>query len=119
MTDFQWGLVIAAISVVLSAAASWYFSRMYYLKSLANQDTEAARERAPLIEALRACNAADPVLQMQQYIDAAVEAWKKKGTAVPYLESLTGLSKDQKSQILRSAALRHKGREPKNNPYAS
>lgn len=119
MTDFQWGTVLTIISVVLSALASWFFSRMYYRKSLENHDTETTMERAALMQALRSNNAKDEALTMQQYIDAAVDAWRKKGTAVPYVDSLTGVSREQKAQILRSASLRHKGREPKRNPYHS
>lgn len=118
MTDLE-AITLTVVSTLVSGGASWFFSRMYYLKSLANKDAEVARELTSLKEALRARDAADGSLLRQQYIDAAVDAWKKKGTAVHYLESLAGLSKEEKSQILRSAALRHKGREPKNNPYAS
>jgi hypothetical protein len=115
MNDILWGLFFTA----LSAIASWFFSRMYFRKSLANQEAEADRERSALVEALRARNATDHTLVMQQYINAAVEAWKRNGTAVQYLESLTDVAREQKSQILRAASLRHKGREPKNNPYIS
>lgn len=119
MTDFQWGVVLTVVSVVLSALASWFVSCMYYRKSLENHDTEATRERAALMQALRSNNAKDEALTMQQYIDAAVDAWRTRGTAVPYVDSLTGVSREQKAQILRSASLRHKGREPKRNPYLS
>lgn len=115
MSQFLWGLFFTG----LSALASWFFSRMYYRKSLAKQEAETTKERKALVEALRTSNATDQTLLMQQYIDAAVEAWKKQGTTVHYLDSLTDVSKEQKSQILRSASLRHKGREPKGNPYAS
>lgn len=115
MSQFLWGLFFTA----LSALASWFFSRMYYLKSRAIQEAEAVRERSALVEALRVSNPADEALLMQQYIDAAVEAWRKHGTAVRYMDSLTDVPKDKKSQILRAAALRHKGREPKHNPYTS
>ena len=115
MSQILWGLLFTG----LSALASWFFSRLYYVKSLANQEAEATNELAALVEALRASSAADQTLLMQQYVDAAVAAWKKQGTAVHYLESLANVPKEQKSQILRSAALRHKGREPKHNPYAS
>jgi hypothetical protein len=119
MTDFQWGLIIAGISVVLSAVASWYFSRMSYLKSLENQEKEAEIERNALIGVLQANNnARDEALTMQQYIDAAVETWRVNGTAVPYVESLA-VTREQKASILRSASLRHKGREPKRNPFLS
>ena len=120
MTDFQWGLAIAAVSVILSGGASWYFSRMYYLKSLENQAKESERERQTLIAALKANNnARDEALTMQQYIDAAVESWRVKGTAVPYVDSLVGITREQKAQVLRAASLRHKGREPKRNPFLS
>jgi hypothetical protein len=85
-----------------------------------NQQLEASRERQALVEALNANAAArDEAITMQQYIDAAAEAWRVKGTAAPYIDSLTGVTREQKAQILRSASLLHKGREPKRNPYAS
>jgi hypothetical protein len=119
MTEFQWSVLLTVVSVPLSALASWFFSRMYYLKSLKNSDTEATKEREALMEALKGNNAKDEAFTMQQHIDAAVDAWRKRGTAVPYVDSLTGVSREQKAQILRSASLRHKGREPKRNPYLS
>ena len=119
MTEFQWSVLLTIAAVPLSALASWYFSRMYYLKGMKNQATEAASERAALMEALKAQNADDEALAMQQYIDAAVDAWRKRGTAAPYLDSLSGVTREQKAQILRSASIRHKGREPKRNPYLS
>lgn len=117
MTDFQWSVLLTVGSILFGALASWFFSRKFYLKSLANSDTEAAKERMALIEALKASNAKDKALTMQQYIDAAVDAWRHRGTALPYIDSLSEVSREQKAKILRSASLRHKGREPKRNPY--
>lgn len=84
-----------------------------------NQEVEQSRERKMLKEALGKLDPASEVLIKQKYVDEAVEAWKREGQAIHYLESLTQLPRDEKSKILVAAALRHKGREPKNNPYAS
>lgn len=102
--------------VALSALVSWFITHCYYVKSFNVQDTENARERAALVEALEAKNATDSTLLTQKYIDAAVEGWKREGTAEHYLNSLE-LPNEEKANIFRAACLRHKKREPKRNPY--
>lgn len=102
--------------VAISALVSWFITHRYYVKSLKIQDTENARERAALVDALEAKNTTDSTLLTQKYIDAAVEAWKREGTAEHYLNSLE-LPNDEKAKIFRAAFLRHKKREPKKNPY--
>jgi len=102
--------------VAISAVASWYITHRYYIKSLKVQDMENARERAVLVEALEAKNATDSILLTQKYIDAAVEAWNREGTAENYLNSLE-LPNDEKAKVFRAACLRQKKREPKKNPY--
>ncbi|MGD0021703.1 MAG: hypothetical protein ABSC54_05310 [Smithellaceae bacterium] len=119
MREIFWDLLLVGFSSLASAGTSWFFSRMYYRKSLANQEIEVTKERAELIKALKNSNANDQSYLTQQYIDGTVMAWKEKGSPFPYLDSLTEVSREQKSQILRSASLRHKGREPKRNLYAS
>ena len=52
-----------------------------------------------------------------QHVDAAMAAWKQKGQPHDYLRSLTNLSDKQRAEIFLAASLRHKGKEPKNNPY--
>lgn len=103
--------------VALSSLIAWFITHKYYLKSLSNQEIEQTKERNSLIQALSAKNNADLIVQQQNYIDRAVEEWKKKGTPAFFLETLSHLSKEQKYEIYRAASLRHKGREPKRNPY--
>jgi len=104
--------------VALSALASWFITHRYYQKSLKNQESENTRERAALIKALQEQNATDSTLLTQQYIDAAVDAWKKQGTAEHYLSSLD-IPNEEKANVFRAACLRHKKREPKRNPYVT
>ncbi|MDH3976177.1 MAG: hypothetical protein OEV42_18045 [Deltaproteobacteria bacterium] len=103
--------------IFISALISWFITHRYYKKSLADQDVEHQRERRELVEALKAIKASDATLLKQQYIDAAVEAWKKKGTPKDYIDSLSEILAEEKAEIYRAASLRHKGREPKKNPY--
>ena len=67
-----------------------------------------------LVKALEAKNVTDFTLLTQQYIDAAVEAWKREGTAEYYLNSL---ELQNKEKIFLAACLRHKKREPEQNSY--
>lgn len=112
MNPIYYDLLLGA----LSALVSWFITHRYYVKSLKVQDLENSRERAVLVEALEEQNATDSALLMQSYIDAAVEAWRKEGTAVHYINSLE-LPNEEKANIFRAANLRHKKREPKRNPY--
>lgn len=82
------------------------------------QEIEQSKQIDSLKSVVEKIDSNDEVLIKQNYIDAAVAAWRRKGTAVHYLNSLTDQSNAQKSEILISASLRHRGREPKNNPYA-
>lgn len=61
-------------------------------------------------------NANSEILITQNYIDEAVKAWKHQGAAVHYINSLE-LPNNEKSEILLAAAMRHKGRPPKSDPY--
>lgn len=106
------------LPVSLSALASWFITHRYYQKSLKTQENEYTQERKALIQALQKKNVNDSTLLTQQYIDAAVESWKKQGTAEHYLNSLE-IPNDEKAKIFRAACLRHKKREPKRNPYGS
>ena len=104
--------------VTLGILASWLVTHRYYEKSLKSQGREFSKELQGLTAALVAHKSDDPALLKQKYIDSAVEAWKKKGQAEHYLNSLTDISNELKAEIFRAACLRHKGREPKRNPYA-
>ncbi len=103
--------------VSLSALLSWFLTHRYYLKSLAAQETELSNELEKLTKSLNSSNSNDTTLIKQQYITEAVDAWKRVGQAEHYLNSLTDISDDLKADIFRSACLRHKGREPKRNPF--
>jgi DNA-directed RNA polymerase specialized sigma subunit len=102
--------------VALGALLSWYTTEKYFQKSMRNQETEQSKQIEALKNELKRQNTNSEILQTQNYIDEAVKAWKHQGTAVHYLNSLE-LPNNQKSEILLAAALRHKGRSPKNNPY--
>ena len=104
--------------VALGVLCSWFITHRYYRKSLEDQESAQSEQLIHLKSALEESNPNHEALLKQNFIDAAVDAWKRQGTAVHYLNSLTDLANEEKSEILRSAALRHKGREPKNNPYA-
>lgn len=102
--------------VFLSALLSWWITERYFNRSLRNQDTEQSKQIEILKTALQKLDTNNNELITQNYIDSAVKAWKEQGTAVHYLNSLS-IPNNQKSDILFAAALRHKGRPPKNNPY--
>ena len=104
--------------VALGILASWFLTHRYYQKSLKEQRGEFSKELQALTAALVAHKSDAPALLKQNYIDGAVEAWKKKGQAEHYLNSLTDVPNGLKAEIFRAACLRHKGREPKRNPYA-
>ena len=102
--------------VALSAFLSWLITEKYFQRSLKNQETEQSKQIEVLKDELKTHDANSKILQTQNYVDEAVKAWKHQGTAVHYLNSL-GIPDNQKSKILLAAALRHKGRPPKSNPY--
>lgn len=102
--------------VALGALFSWFTTEKYFQKSLKNQETEQSKQIEALKIELQKHNANSEILLTQNYIDEAVKAWKHQGTAVHYLNSLE-IPNNQKSEILMAAALRHKGRPPKSNPY--
>jgi capsular polysaccharide biosynthesis protein len=106
------------LPTTLSALSSWFITHRYYRKSLKIQENEHRQEVASLIQAIQQKNAYDSSLQKQQRIDAAVEAWKRQGTAEYYLNSLE-IPNEEKAQIFRAACIRYKKRKPKRNPYIS
>ncbi|TBW54349.1 hypothetical protein EZI54_14670 [Marinobacter halodurans] len=82
-----------------------------------SQEAEASKQIAELSKAVESASANNDSVLKNQYIEGALEAWKRKGQAVDYLNSLTNVTNETKAEIFRSACLRHKGREPKNNPF--
>ena len=93
--------LIDLLLVALSAFLSWLITHKYYLKGIDHQENENKREREELIQALQEQNANDATLLTQQYIDAAVEAWKKQGTAEHYLNSLD-IANEEKGKISKA-----------------
>jgi uncharacterized membrane-anchored protein YhcB (DUF1043 family) len=102
--------------IALGALFSWLTTEKYFQRSLKNQETEQSKQIEALKTELKTHNANSEILITQNYIDEAVKAWKRQGTAVHYLNSLE-LPNSEKSEILLAAAMRHKGRPPKSNPY--
>lgn len=111
--NFLYDLLLLGIAAFLS----WAVTHVYYKKSLTEQEREFMTERTALIQALEQANSMDTEIVTQQRIDQAVSAWKQTGTPIHYLNSLTDVSNEEKAKIFRAASLRHKKREPKNNPY--
>jgi capsular polysaccharide biosynthesis protein len=102
--------------VALSAFLSWFITEKYFQRNLKNQETEQSKQIEALKAELKHNDSNSKILLTQNYVDEAVKAWKHQGTAVHYLNSLE-IPNNQKSEILLAAALRHKGRPPKSNPY--
>ncbi len=50
-------------------------------------------------------------------LDAAGVEHKRRGTAVPFVQTLRDLSLLEKAEFLDDVMLRSKGRLPKNNPF--
>ena len=102
--------------IVLSALISWFMTHRYYLKSLQSQEKEASKQITELSKAVKRANTHNDAVLKNQYIEGALEAWRRKGQPVDYLNSLD-VANETKAEIFRSACLRHKGREPKSNPF--
>lgn len=96
---------------------SWFITHRYYIKSLKIQEDEATKQIKELTDSLNKLSSNDAALLKNTYIEGAVEAWKKKGQAVDYLNSINDISDKMKYEIFRSACLRHNHREPKYNPF--
>ena len=111
-------LIYDLLLVALGILFSWFFTHRYYIKSLKSQEIEYSKSLQELTATLTNLNSNDEALIKEKYIIEAVEAWRKKGQAEHYLNSLTDISNELKADIFRSACLRHHGREPKRNPYS-
>jgi hypothetical protein len=102
---------------VASVFFSWLFTRIYYLKSLRQQNDEHAKELKALNAAIQNKTQLDSLLLKQNHVDAAVECWRLKGGPTRYIDSLLDSTQEEKAEIYHSACVRHKGRVPKQNPY--
>ncbi len=105
--------VVAVVSIILGAAASWRIATHFH--NIQTQELQEAMDA--LMAELSEKDPSNEKLIQETYIEGAVAAWKKKGHAIDYLDSLTDVPREQKSKILIAAALRHKGKKPKANPY--
>lgn len=101
----------------MGALCSWYITHVYYIKGLKIQEHGFLTEIQALRKSLIANNTSDTAYIISQYIDSAVAEWKREGTPVHYLNSLVDVPDKQKAEIYHAASLRHKRREPNQNPY--
>ena len=93
--------IITVLIAIISAGFSFYFSRnskKYSEKSLQMMEQQYK---------LSSNNT------LNQYINDAVEAFKKVGTPFHYINSIPNLSLEEKEEIWQHCFIRHKGRPPK------
>ncbi len=99
----------AALFILVSATVIWLYRR-YKSESIAEQEShEITQGYIDLRD--------DKDIPIDYHVRMAVDSWKEKGQAVDFIKSLH-LPNSTKSEILIKAAQRHKGKLPKNNPFA-
>lgn len=119
--------ILGVIIGIISIAASWYFTRVYYLKSLEDQSktfSSAAQDYRRIIEKLADNGSNDSVINRklleEKRIDQCVEKYTKTGGGdhlIKMIDTYTDLSNVEKADLLDTALLRARGRKAKANPY--
>ena len=109
-------ILLLVVSVVFSGGFSWFFTHLYYRKSLNQQERTSEYQIGRLTDALAAQNETDTALVMQQRIEESVAEYKRAGTPVRVIDTYE-LSNDEKADLLDTVLLRVKGRKAKQNKY--
>lgn len=103
--------------VAFSGCFSWFFTHVYYKKSLKQQEDTAESQIGKLTDALATPNKAGTALLMQKRIEESIAEYKKAGTPVRVIDTYADLSNDEKAELLDTVLLRVKGRKAKQNKY--
>jgi hypothetical protein len=112
-------MVLFFVGVAFSGLFSWFFTHVYYKKSLKQQEDAAESQIEKLTDALAVQNETDAALLMQKRIEESIAEYKRTGTPVRVIDTYTDLSNDKKAEILDTVFLRAKGRRAKQNKYRS
>lgn len=110
-------IVLFLAGVAFSGFFSWFFTHVYYKKSLKQQEDAAESQIGKLTDALAAQNKTDTALLMQKRIEESIAEYKRAGTPVRAIDTYTDLSNDEKAELLDTVLLRVKGRKAKQNKY--
>jgi len=118
-------LWIFIAGAALSGLFSWFFTHVYYKKSLEEQgkasEQQVNRLMGALDQAVRHAQqpgaAAAQVLLRQRRIEECVAEYRRAGTPVRVIDTYADLSNEEKAELLDTVLLRVKGRPAKNNKY--
>lgn len=109
-------ILLLVVGVAISAGFSWFFTHLYYRKSLKQQERTSESQIGNLIDSLAAQNKTDTALIMQQRIEESIAEYKRAGTPVRVIDTFE-LSNNEKAELLDTVLLRVKGRKAKQNKY--
>ncbi|MGB4874473.1 MAG: hypothetical protein WBQ93_03315 [Candidatus Competibacter sp.] len=110
-------LVLFVVSVLLSAFFSWFFTHIYYKKSLRQQEETAQTQIGKLTDALVSQNNTDAALLMQKRIEESIAEHRRAGTPIQVIDTYNDLNNNEKAELLDTVLLRAKGRKAKQNKY--
>lgn len=118
-------LLLFLAGVALSGLLSWFFTQVYYRKSLEKQEEASEQQVGRLMAALEQVAqqaqqpgaAAAQALLRQRRIEEGVAEYKRAGTPVRVIDSYADLDNDEKAELLDTVLLRVRGRPAKNNKY--
>jgi len=124
---FKMETIVSGIIGVAGIAASWYITRLYYLKSLGVQRKEfqnTEKDYRRIIEKFADKQNADgeinKKLLQEKRIEQCVEKYERTGGGeflVTIIDTFPGLSNKEKADLLDTALLRARGRKAKENPF--
>ncbi|MFZ1326569.1 MAG: hypothetical protein WAT67_11230 [Candidatus Contendobacter sp.] len=110
-------LVLFIAGVLLSAVFSWFFTHIYYKKSLRQQEETAKTQIGKLTDALVSQNKTDAALLMQKRIEESIAEHRRAGTPIRVIDTYNDLSNKEKAEMLDTVLLRIRGRKANQNKY--
>lgn len=109
-------MILEIILFIAGCLISWLITDCYYKKSLKNQENELSKELNIYKEIVTHQNMNSKESLRLQYIDRAVEEYKRRGTPVRAIDTFD-ISENEKADIYDAVMMRCKGRLGKNNKY--
>jgi len=119
--------ILGSLASIIGIPLSWYFTRLYYLKSLSNQRKEfliTEKEYREIIKKAVEQKESDSLINNklleEQRISDCVERYSATGGGdflIQMIKTYDDLSDPEKAALWDKVFLRARGRKAKNNPF--
>lgn len=105
------------IGIIASGLISWFFTHLYYKKSMKQQLNASNEENRKLLSLLENQQNNKHEVFIAKVLDESIQEYKQAGSPVRVLDSYDSLTQEEKADLYDKVMLRVKGRLGKSNKY--